>query len=68
MQTTIKVSSDLRDRINESAKEQGLSAAAFIDDLLQGWHRQQRMAEFGRAFRSADEGYWDEFAECDRLS
>lgn len=63
--TTIKVSSDLRDRINRGAGERGLSAAGLIENLLDAYERRQRMEAFGRAFRGADQDYWDEFRAWD---
>lgn len=63
--TTIKVPSELRDRINRDAQAHGLTAAGLIENLLDAFDRRQRMAEFGRAFRGADDRYWDEFHEWD---
>ena len=63
--TTIKVPTELRDRINRDAKERGLSAAGLIESLLDAYERRRRMESFGRAFRGADAGYWDEFASWD---
>lgn len=61
MTTTIKVSVELRDRINRDAQERGVTAAGLIEKLLDGYERRQRMEAFGRAFRGADQGYRDEF-------
>jgi len=63
--TTIKVPVELRDRINRDAQARGISAARLIEGLLDGHERRVRMQAFGRAFRSADQSYWDEFAEWD---
>lgn len=63
--TTIKVPEDLRDRINRGAQERGVTAAGLIEGLLDGYERRRRMEAFGRAFRGADEEYWDEFREWD---
>ena len=65
MMTTIKVSVELRDRINRDAQEQGVSAAGLIEKLLDGYERRRRMEAFGRAFRGADQEYRDEFREWD---
>lgn len=65
MTTTIKVSVELRDRINRDAQEQGVTAAGLIEKLLDGYERRRRMEAFGRAFRSADQDYRDEFREWD---
>lgn len=63
--TTIKVPVELRDRINRDAAANGVSAAGLIERLLDGYERRQRMEAFGRAFRGADEQYWDEFGSWD---
>lgn len=63
--TTIKVPVELRDRINRDARQRGVSAAALIEGLLDAYERRQRMEAFGRAVRSADETYWDEFHAWD---
>lgn len=63
--TTIKVPVELRDRINQDARERGVSAAGLIEGLLDGYERRQRMEAFGRAFRGADETYWDDFRAWD---
>lgn len=59
--TTIKVSVALRDRINSDAQKNGVTAAGLIERLLDAYERRQRMEAFGRATRSADSTYWDEF-------
>jgi hypothetical protein len=63
--TTIKVSTELRDRINRDAQERGLPAAGLIESLLDAYERRRRMEAFGRAFRGADPEYWDEFTSWD---
>jgi len=63
--TTIKVPSELRDRINHEAREHGLPAAGLIENLLDAYERRRRMEAFGRAVRAADTEYWDEFAAWD---
>lgn len=63
--TTIRVSSDLRDRINRGAHEHGLTAAGWIDQLVAAEERNARMAAFGRAMTTADDDYWDEFRAWD---
>lgn len=62
---TIKVSSGLRDRINADAREQGVTAARLIEQLLDDYERRRRMEAFGFAVRSAEAEYWDEFREWD---
>jgi len=65
MATTIKVSEELRDRINRDAQERGVTAAGLIEGLLDGYERRRRMEAFGHAVRGADQEYWDEFSEWD---
>lgn len=65
MATTIKVPIELRDRINREARERGVTAAGFIEGLVDGYERRRRMESFGRAFHGADRDYWDEFREWD---
>lgn len=65
MATTIKVSEELRDRINRDARERGVTAAGLIEGLLDAHERRQRMEAFGRAFQSAGTEYWDEFQSWD---
>lgn len=65
MATTIKVPVELRDRINRVAQERGITAAGFIAGLVDGYERRRRMESFGRAFRGADQDYWDEFRAWD---
>ena len=50
-------------RINAEAHIHGMTAASFIETLLDSYIRQSRMEEFGKAIRSADDGYWNEFNE-----
>jgi len=65
--TTIKIPVELRDRINEDARAQGVSAAGLIEQLMDAHDRNRRMQSFGRAVRSADEDYWNEAREWDAL-
>jgi len=67
MATTIKVSIELRDRINRDAQERGVTAAGLIEGLLDGHDRRTRMESFGRAIRGANQEYWDEFRQWDAL-
>lgn len=63
--TTIKVPIELRDRINRGASERGVTAATLIEGLLDAYERRHRMEAFGRAIKSAEDGYWDEFRAWD---
>lgn len=55
--TTIKVSPELRDRVNRDATERGLTAAQLIEHLVDTYEREQRLDAFGRAFATADRTY-----------
>ncbi|NHN54632.1 toxin-antitoxin system protein [Calidifontibacter sp. DB0510] len=68
MATTIKVSEELRDRINRDAREHGMTAAGLIERLLDAHDRRQRMDAFGAAIQQADQAYRDETAAWDRAS
>lgn len=63
--TTVKVSTELRDRINREAGARGTTASSFIEMILDDYVRRQRMEAFGAAIRGADQDYWDEFHEWD---
>ena len=63
--TTIKVPVKLRDRINAEAHQHSMTAASLIETLLDSYVRQARMEKFGKAMRSADDEYWDEFNKWD---
>ncbi|MBB2957097.1 toxin-antitoxin system protein [Pseudoclavibacter helvolus] len=65
MATTIKVSEQLRDRINRDAKERGMTAAGLIEGLLDGYERRRRMEAFGRVVRGASDDYWDQLRNWD---
>lgn len=47
--TTIKIDSDLRDRINGAAREQGVTAGSFVELLFERWLRDQRFAAMREA-------------------
>ena len=61
--STIKVPVELHDRINAEAHRHSMTAAGFIETLLDSYVRQALMEEFGKAMRSTDHEYWDEFNE-----
>jgi hypothetical protein len=42
-----------------------VTAAGFIEGLVDGYERRRRVESFGHALRGADQGYWDEFREWD---
>ncbi len=53
--TTIKVSSELRDRLNDAAHEEGLTTGSFVERLLDRYLREQRFAHLREAIASGDE-------------
>lgn len=67
--TTIKVTTELRDRINRDALGRGVSAARFLEEMLDDYERAQRLLAVGLAMRENPPGedYWDEFAEIDAV-
>ena len=66
--TTIKVPTELRDRINSEARAGGLTAAGLIAKLLDERQRAARFAALGRAFAGADESYQREVGSWDTTS
>lgn len=67
MATTIKVSEELRDRINRQARAEGLSAAAYIEKVLESHQRMLRLESFATAINSAPEDYWQEVEAWESL-
>lgn len=71
--TTIKVPVRLRQRIAGDAAERGVTAAAFLSDLLDRYERDQRFEQVGRAYAAdgVDEDYaeltasWEQVADAD---
>lgn len=67
--TTIKVSSELRDRLNEVAAERGLTAGSLVEKLLDDWLWQQQVELAIRQMRSMTPEekaeYMAEFEEWD---
>lgn len=67
--TTIKVSKRLRQRIADDAALEGVTAAAFLERLIDHYDRQQRLQAVGRAYRAgadadyrAESDHWDNAA------
>ena len=50
--TTIKVSTELRDRLNAVAEEQGLTAGSMVERLLEDWLWRQQVELAIRQMRS----------------
>jgi len=63
--STIKVEPELRDRINAEAASLGTTAGGLVQQLVDAYQRHQRMVAFGRAFKTADQSYWNELALWD---
>jgi predicted transcriptional regulator len=61
--TTIKVSTELRDRINALAAERGLTAGSLVEKLLDDmlWREQVELAK--RQMRAASKEEWDGYME-----
>jgi hypothetical protein len=56
--TTIKVPKPLRQRIAGAAAGEGLSAAAFVERLVDRYERDRRLSAVGQAYREgADQEY-----------
>lgn len=47
--TTIKIDADLRDRINDAARDRGVTAGSFVELLFERWLRDQRFAAMREA-------------------
>lgn len=75
--TTIKVDSDLRDRINDAARTRGVTAGALLRDVFGRWDREQRFAAIREAMARtppermasylAEAAEWDATAAGDGL-
>ena len=66
--TTIKVPTELRDRLARHAAREGHTAAGFIATLLDDLDRHRRFAAVRDAYAQADVAYRNEVIEWDRLS
>lgn len=59
--TTIKVSTELRDRINAVAAGQGLTAGSMVEKLLEDWLWRQQVELAKRQMREAPTPVWDDY-------
>lgn len=59
--TTIKVSTELRDRINAVAAEQGLTAGSLIEKVLEEYLWRQQVEIAKRQMRSATAEEWADY-------
>lgn len=67
--TTLKVTTELRDRIAAQAAEEHATIGAFLERLVESHEHQRRLESVGRAMRDnpPDDSYWSEFAELDAI-
>lgn len=61
--TTIKVPRALRDRIAAGAASEGVTAAAFLTELLARHDRDDRLAAVGRAYRAERDADYERLTE-----
>lgn len=61
--TTIKVPKTLRDRIAAYAADEGLTAHAFLQSLIESHERNKRLAAVAAAYRDASEEDLDSWRE-----
>jgi predicted transcriptional regulator len=59
--TTIKVSTELRDRLNAVAEEQGLTAGSMVEKLLEDWLWRQQVELAKQQMRSATKEEWADY-------
>ncbi len=59
--TTIKVDSDLRDRINALAAQEGRTAGSVIEMLLEQYLRRQKVERAKRQMREASPEVWADY-------
>ena len=61
--TTIKVSSELRDRLNGVAAERGLTAGSLVEKLLDDWLWREQVELAKSQMRAASKETWDDYLE-----
>lgn len=68
--TTIKVPTELRDRISEGARKRGVTTAALLTQLLDEHERTQWFAAIKQAYQQlpVDDDYWSETHAWDELA
>ena len=59
--TTIKVSTQLRDRINAVAAEQGLTAGSLVEKVFEEWLWRQQVELAKQQMRSASKEEWADY-------
>ena len=59
--TTIKVSTEVRDRLNAVAEEQGLTAGSMVEKLLEDWLWRQKVELAKQQMRSATKEEWADY-------
>jgi predicted transcriptional regulator len=65
--TTIKVSTETRDRINALAAERGITAGSLVEKVLDEYLWRQQVETAKRQMRSAPKEVWDEYLEEARI-
>lgn len=67
--TTIKVPTELRDRISRNAKQRNMTLSALLRELVDAYDREQRFAAIRDAYARlpADDDYREEIAEWDSV-
>lgn len=69
--TTIKIESSVRDRLNAAARDRGLTAGSFVEELLELYLREQRFSAIREAMAARpaiDLVYSGDVAEWDATS
>lgn len=67
--TTIKVETELRDRISSAARARALTIGEYLDQVISEARRRERLQAMAEAMRAnpPDPAYWAEVAEFDTL-
>lgn len=61
--TTIKVDSALRDRLNEAARNEGMTAGSFVESLFDEWLRKQRFVAIRDAMARTTPDEWASYTD-----
>jgi hypothetical protein len=59
--TTIKIDAGLRDRINGAAREQGVTAGSFVEQLFDRWVREQHYVAMREAMTRTPPGLLESY-------
>ncbi|QLQ09982.1 MAG: hypothetical protein HZY75_05805 [Nocardioidaceae bacterium] len=68
--TTIKVDTELRNRISSAAREHGQTIGDYLDQLVKEARRRERLQAMADSMRANPPGldYWAEVADVDALT